>query len=262
MFQNIAYYHLLLSDQVVVTGNWLRVTGWGYGFEIPKRILAHPYFCIVPEALGHYSSWITEKEYLRGNRLPFNEEAWTKELEEEKPLIPVEQLIEQFQFIRLQITENSPGRFQITERFNTRELMKFWFGRNHFTDPNQWRDLGLTEKIFHLLPDHSNYYDRSIICTCGQAGCDNQEVWYIKHSDNYTVPFVINADTRFYVDLYALCRARRKWEPEEYTEDTFRNRGLYDRFPFCFEARDFELFNKTLFANGRVIAEYGWWESV
>jgi hypothetical protein len=257
MFQSIAYYHLLPSDEVVVTKNWLRATGWGHGFNIPERILTHPYFCIVPEALGHYSSWITEKEYLRGDGLPFNEETWTRELEEEKPLIPVEQLIEQFQFIRLQTAEDAPDQFLITERFNTRELMQFWFGRNHFTDLNQWRDLGLTEKIFNLLPDHSNYYDRNIICTCGGAGCNNQEVWYIKHSDSYTVPFVIDTDTRLYVDMYALCREGRKWEPEEYIEDTFRNRDRYSHFPFCFEARDFELFNKTLLANGGLIAEYG-----
>lgn len=257
MFQNIAYYHLLPADQIVITEDWLRVTGRAPGLGIPERILAHPYFCIVPETFRHYSSWITEKEYLKGNGAPFNDEAWTKELEEEKPLIPLEQLIEQFQFIRLQTAEGSPGRFLITERLNAGELMKSWFGRNHFTDPNQWRDLGLTEKIFNLLPNHSNYYDRSIVCTCGQAGCDNQEVWYIKHSDSYTVPFVINTDTRFYVDLYALTRATRKWEPDEYIEDNFRKRDLYDQFPFCFEAQGFELFNKTLLANGGVVAKYG-----
>ncbi|HVY73558.1 MAG TPA: hypothetical protein VG890_01945 [Puia sp.] len=234
MFQEIAYYQLLSSDQVVISENWLQVADshWGPYRPTPERILEHPYFCIVPGAFKRYSAWIDEKEDLKSHGISTNDHIWAQEFEEEMPLIPMEQL---------KPAEELPGEFSIVERFDTRELLLFWFGQNHFNDPDQWKKLGLTNKLFNLLPANSNYYDRSLICTCGQAGCDNQEVWYIKHPESYRIPFIIGLDTRLVFDLHHL-------DLES---------GHYDGFSFCFESKNFDLFKKTLFANGEAISEYG-----
>lgn len=213
----------------------------------------HPYCCFVPKEFRHYSQWLFENDNHKEFAGHFHDYT-----DDDKPLVnilfPIEHLIKQFVFVRLRLPRGPENEvFFVAENFDSAEIFRYWFSNNHFADLNQWRRFGIGEKIFNFLPSNCNYYDRNIICTCGQAECRSLEVWYVKYRNSYCITFIKDYHTIPF-DLHYF-DSDGEWKDEDYTED---DRQYEDnrQFPFCFETKNFKLFDRTIFPNQSVMREY------
>lgn len=224
--------------------------------EITNLITRHPYFCFVPKEFDYYSDWIFENEHFKEYGFYLNDDEYSDDNILNKKLVPIELLIDQFIFLKLKLPEHpSNNAFIIDERFDTNDIFNYWFKHNYFTDLNQWKDLGLGDKIFNLLPANHNYYDRNIICTCGNSPCNNQEVWYVKYDQGYSIPFIIDLNKRLVFDLHYF-DGQSDWQEEDYVEENYKDRSLYSTFPFCFESKEFQVFEKSVFPNNGIVSKY------
>ena len=254
-FTTIPYYHLFNSDCLVKAvlpieeGTVLQKAGY---YLQPEQITKHPYICIVPDAFKDYENLIAETCYLKTTGLYLSLEETGDESVFDKTFLPLINIIDEFIFAEvIFFTEAEDSFIKIKKIFNTAAIWHFVLKRNRYSNKTQWKHLGIGNGIFNLMPPQHHYYDRNMICTCGEEGCGNTEVWYIKYENDYAVPFVVDLNQRLVLDLNYIATDYNDWEEADYIEGTYTRaiRNSYHTFPFCFEAKDFKLLKKHLAPN-------------
>lgn len=250
-FENMPYFTLLTSNagkapNKILLGNELKLYYWDLNCLKDRSI--EPYFCIPPLEFDLYSMWLYEHQHFTEKGFYCVEDEWADDYILDKELVPLENLLDKFVFLKIRTEENQGNQFFIEELFDPTAVFSYWRQRNQFTEISRWRNLGLGAGIYNNLPHNSNYFDRNFLCTCGHAGCDYMEVWYIRYVDSYSIPFVLDRsgkiifDLQYIADLYT-------WEEIDYVEADYATRDSYRNFPFSFEAEKFRVFEKTLFPN-------------
>jgi hypothetical protein len=209
---------------------------------------------ILPNEFHYYYEWVSEYQdnnfdinyidSLKQDPYEDNEYIGNKEL------VPIEELISKFIFLRIIKNDNQDNNFEIIAIYSETDVFDYWIKRNTFDKNIELKGIGITKTIFNLLPENHNYYDMSEICDCGQTGCFNSEVWYIKHVDSFTIPFKINDNRRMLFDIQGDClENEKKYTPKDYIEEDYEERRGYNSFPFLFESKEFKVFSKTIFSN-------------
>lgn len=253
---NIDYFHLLSLGNIQLSETHVSLTNphddtINY---LLTRIKDHPYFCFAPKEFFYYSDWVYENIHYADYGYYMNDDEFDDDSIINRILTPIEELIPKFIFVKLEANDNpEKNTYNIIEQYDTITLFEYWLTRNRLGDRNQWKHLGLTDRIFNLLPDNHNYYDRNIICTCGHPACDNQEVWYIKYREDYSIPFVVELGKRLVFNLFYF--DKDKWEPEDYDEELIQKKEQYRNFPFCFEYKSFKLLNNTIQPNSGLLSQ-------
>ena len=251
MFENIPYFRFLSSDlydasKEFTIGSEIKLDNWSSS-SVEKS--ENSFFCISPPEFDLYARWVDEHWYYKSNGCYFIEDEYDDDYILDKPLVPIETFLNKFVFLKINVVdEKKSKRLFIEELFDAETIFTYWIKQNHFSDITQWRKLGLGRGIYDNLPDGHNYYDRNFLCTCGEAGCDNMEAWYIKYANSFSIPFIVDLGKRLVFDL-EFFKDSYKWEEEEYEEAYYDHQGMHNNFPFNFEAAKFELFEKTLFKN-------------
>jgi hypothetical protein len=236
MFESIQFYRIVDSWNVENICYESKILTAKKRNNIHRQVEGHGYVCIPPKAFEDYPKLISEQECFRKYGDYYNDDIEDEDCILYKTLSPIEQTIDQFVFLRLEITA-SETKFKIVEEFKAADIFAYWFKKNHFTKLNALRHLGLTENIFNLLPNHSNYYDQNTICNCGYRECGNTEVWYVKYIDSFAIPFMICTLRRIVFDFGYFDEETSYLQEDDYNEDSYPERRSYNKFPFCFEAK-------------------------
>jgi len=204
----------------------------------------HPFICIVPPEFDTMVTWVGESHYFRQNGYYSNEDKMA-----EATVTPFEQLLDLFMFMKVVVEERpEDSQLVIEECFDSRTILEYWIKQNTFHKTTIFREFGIGTRLFEAIPDAHNYFDRNTICTCGMADCDNQLIWYIKHEDNYAVPFVLNHYFRLYFEIDTK-NAMPDWDASHYDETLEDTETGYDTFPFTFESKSFSVIDTLLFPN-------------
>lgn len=243
MIKNIPYFNLLSFETV---SNLHSISaGEKLNLSLNANNNEHLYYCITPKEFDYYNLWICENIHFKDYGYYSIEDEYDEQYVSNKVLSPIMKLKEQFVFFKA--TPKHTG-YYIEEIYNTKEVFQYWIKHNHFTELEKWKHIGISKSIFNLLPSNHNYYDRNLICTCGQSTCNNQEVWYIKYTDSFSIPFVIDLNKRIVFDLHYFDK-ENEWQDEDYIEANYEEKENYKHFPFLFEAKNFRLLQQSLFAN-------------
>lgn len=240
MFKDIPYFHLLESN--FFTESTVYEVGEKLSMFVSVHKNEHPYYCITPKEFEYYGLWIYENIHFNDYEYYSNDDEYDERYVLDKVLTPL--MILKDKFIFFKATLKGAG-YYIEEIYDAKEVFEYWINQNHFTDLEQWKHIGIGKSIFNLLPANHNYYDRNEICTCGHSGCYNSEVWYIKYTDSYAIPFVNSLQSRLVFDLHYF----DKYEEKDYIEENYSSDKRYSTFPFLFEAKTFKLMQQSVFAN-------------
>ncbi|MFN8284544.1 MAG: hypothetical protein U0U67_15080 [Chitinophagales bacterium] len=243
MFKNIPYFNL----QNIYSISDTAVYAIGEKLNLLTSITndEHLYFCFTPKEFEYYSLWIYENIHYNDYEYYSNDDEYDEHYVLNKALTPLMILKDNFIFLK---AKKKDTNYYIEEIYDTKEVFEYWINHNHFTNLEQWENIGIGKSIFNLLPENHNYYDRNLICTCGRAECNNLEVWYIKYTASYAIPFIIDLNKRLVFDLHYFDK-ENKWQDEDYLETSYSEKENYRTFPFLFHANDFKLMKQSLFAN-------------
>lgn len=243
MIKNIPYFNLLSFE----AGSNLHSISIGekINLSINANNNEHLYYCITPKEFDYYNLWIYENIHFNDYGYYSIEDEYDDNYILDKVLIPLMSLKERFVFLKV---KRKDSEFYIDEIYNTKHVFDYWIKHNHYKELEQWKYIGIGKNIFNLLSENHNYYDRNLVCSCGYPECNNLEVWYIKYTDSYAIPFIIDLNKRIVFDLHYFDKDNT-WQDEDYTETNYLEKENYRTFPFLFEANDFKLMKQSLFEN-------------
>ncbi|HRP90965.1 MAG TPA: hypothetical protein PKX92_13120 [Edaphocola sp.] len=248
MFEEIPYFLIIEKEAIksIQEDKIILKETIDFANRYGKGVFEHAYFCLMPPGLGLYEIWYWEDKHFRrfgeyddfDPRDPYDDY--------HKPVIPINELLKQSLFVQLDdLEQNTTLKYKILRKENGSVLLNYWLNKNHFTDFDQWHSLGIGKGIFNLMPNHHNYFDRNLICTCGEEGCFSQHAWYVKYENSFAIPFLSYGHNIIF-DLHEL-----DWEEEDYDEDKCRANNNY--FPFRYEESDFQLIEKLVIPNGKAL---------